>query len=318
MHIFRYILPAVLLLSIPLSARAQKQERITLSINRNETLPAKLERTQRTLEAESKGSRGLVSLGIGLASNVGTRALFQLIDKADARHSASWSVPEGRGYFYESPSFLGPMDPTGMHFSGITLLREEHDSESNMGTAMLVKLSLPEDRLDEYVTSRRFDLQIDTLMVDLSRVKARYTGKKVISIQISIGIRATWMDEKMDIHKNQELGVFNICLQNLKYVPEQPVVAYSAEQAKNLISGSCFFIPRSYSAFVYGSEYKDCWSAGEFEVTIQVTENAGNKKSKNAEYVRQYLENALPGAVQQLLTNEQLAGSMVVNVVKNY
>ena len=313
----KVFLSALLMLVLQL-AQAQKKEQIILSIDHNESLPAQLERTQRDLSAGSRGNRGLVSMGIGLAANIGTRTIFQLIDNANAKYVSSWSAPAGRDFFYEGPSFLGPLDPTGLHFSGITLVREEIDADGNTGAALFVRCSLPEDRLEEYVTSRRFDLKIDTLAIDLSRVKAKYTAKKTISIQIGITFKATWMDENLEIHKDQTLGMFNICLPALKYDPANPVVTFSADKAKPLISGSCFFIPRSYSAFVSGNEYRNCWSAGEFEVVLNVNESTAGKKNKNADYVRQYIEGALPGALQQVLSNEQVSGSSVSKIIKNY
>ena len=307
-----------LLLLATLISFAQQKEQITMSIDRNEALPDKLEKSQRALAIESKGSRGITSMGVGLMADLSTRALFQIIDKAKDKRVSEWKAPACRDCFYREPSFMGPLDPTGLHFHGITLHREVLGADGQPQTAILVRCSLPEDKLDEYLTSRRFGLQVDTLAIDLSKVKAKYTLKKNIAIQISIAISATWMDEKLEIHQNVPLGTFNICLPSLKYDPKHPVVTYNAEQARRLISGSCFFVPRSYSAFVSGSEYKNCWSAGEFEAAMTVHESTGKKSGQNATYIHDYLQKSLPAALQQMMTNENIVGESVVEIIKNY
>lgn len=314
----KYRIPLLLFLFCVQFAFAQKKEQIIVSIERDQSLPAMIDRSQRSLAIESEGGRGVVSLGVGMAANLGTRALFQLIDNGKNRHFAEWTAPAGKDFFYDGPSFLGPLDLSGLHFHGITLRREVMDADGHPENALLVSCSIPEDRLEQYVTSRRFELQVDTLAIDLSKVKARYTAKKKIDIQISIQIRATWMDQSLGIHQDQQLGCFNICLSNLKYQPAQPVITYSAEQARNLISGSCFFVPRSYGAYVGGGEYKNCWSAGEFEAILSVKEATGKKSGKNVEFVHDYLQKSLPTVIEQMATNEKLVGSSVVEIIKSY
>ncbi len=296
---------------------AQNKEQIIVSIDRNENLPEKMERTQREM-VRGSDSRGLVAMGLNLVTNLGTKALFQIIDKADERKAIEWTAPCSNDCFYRETSFLGPLDPTGLHFHGIRLERDEIGSDGSLQQAVYIKCSMPEEKLGDYITTRRFGLQIDTIAVDLSKVKAKYTRKKRISIQISIVIKASWMDDNMTIHKDQEMGQFNICLSSLKYDKNNPVVEYSAEEAKDLISGSCFFIPRSYGAIVSGDEYKQCWSKGEFEVYMIVKESTGGKTSETGKFIHDYFANELPSTLNKMATNEKLMGSSIVEIINNY
>ena len=161
-------------------------------------------------------------------------------------------------------------------------------------------------------------MQLDSLAIDLSKVKAEYTFKKRISIEIDIEIKATWIDDAMSVHKDQELGLFRISLPNMKYDKDNPIVTFGGDKAKKLLNGFCFFIPRSHGAFVNAGKYQECWSAGEFEVQMTVKESTSVPKKAGATYAYEYLQKVLPGSLSQITVNENIVGPGVVKIIKGY
>ena len=326
----RILLTVILTGCTLISLYAQKsEEKIMLQIKQDEMLSADISKCMDDI-AEMKnneGERGLLSTALDFVTNISTRALFSALDGIKESRIHEWKVPVAKDYFYNSLSFLGPYDPTGMHFSGIKMTKE---SIGDGGTDGLFHLecSMPDDSvsLRNFLASSRFTMIIDTLAIDLSKVNAKYTASRRISIDINIEFKATWMDSNLTVHQDQNMGMFRISLPGMKYDPADPVKTFNAEEASRLISGSCFFIPRSYAAYVetvfenntLKQEYRHYWSPGEFEVCITIRESTARKKGKHADYAYEYLQKALPGSLQNIATNENIVGSGVVNIIRKY
>lgn len=262
--------------------------------------------------------RGLVSTAIDFAANLASRAIFSAFDNISSKRKVEWKTPAVKDYFYDSPSALGALDPTGMRFSGILMSRDMIAADTS--SVFHLECSVPSDNQSviNYITNSRFEMQLDSLAIDLSKVKAEYTFKKRISIEIDIEIKATWIDDAMSVHKDQELGLFRISLPNMKYDKDNPIVTFGGDKAKKLLNGFCFFIPRSHGAFVNAGKYQECWSAGEFEVQMTVKESTSVPKKAGATYAYEYLQKVLPGSLSQITVNENIVGPGVVKIIKGY
>ena len=176
---------------------------------------------------------------------------------------------------------------------------------------------------DIYYNNDRKYLAVDGGMFDNPRYalyQAKYTAKKKISFEISITMTSTWLDENLAIHENQKLGEFRICLPDIKFDKNNPKVTYGKKDSNNLLSGFCFFIPRSYGAYVNGQQYKECWGKGEFDITINVVESTGRsgKRNSTAEFALEYLQSEFPSAIQGLATNDNIMGAKTVKIITSY
>lgn len=324
-HLF--VILAALFCSI---AGLHAQEKVMLQIKQNEMLSYDISQRMADISElkNAEEQRGLLNTALDFVTNLSSRALFSALDGIKESRIHEWRVPVAKDFFYNSISFLGPYDPTGMQFSGIKVTKESIRSGGSNGLFHL-ECSMPTDSmsLSNFLASSRFTLKIDTLAIDLSKVKARYTRKNRISIDVDICFKATWMDSDLETHKDQEMGSFRISLPDLAYDPKNPIKTFNGETAANLISGSCFFIPRSYAAYVENvitedaieQKYRHYWSPGEFEVSITVKEStAGRKRGEHAAYAYEYLQKALPGSLQNIATNENIVGPGVVNIIKQY
>lgn len=296
------------------------QERIELSILQEPYMAVLINETQQRMEDEriDSDTRGLLGTAIDFTANFATRALTTLIDNAQKKRIVEWTAPTTRDYFYNDVSYLGPLDPTGMQFSGFTMKRVL--TGENQDTVMYLKCSVPQDRIQDFISNSRFTLEIDSLSIDLSKVRAKYTAKKNISIEITITVVSTWIDQNLSIHKDQQLGEFRICANNLTYDKNDPIITYSQKDAKNMIAGFCFFIPRSYSAYTSGQEYRECWGRGEFDINVSVKESTARKASRGpgAQFVIDYIQTALPGTLTDITLNQEIVGSEMVKIISNY
>ena len=308
---------SIIVLCTVLSAPAWGQhEQVHLNILRSEEMPLLLERSQRDL-AQENSSRGLLTMGIDIAAQFGSRALTEAFTKAKGKYSSEWKAPVCRDQFYNAPSTYGALDPSGLQFSGLSLSRDVAGQDGQMAEALFLSCSLPKDRLTEFITNHRFTLNLDSLSTDLSKIHAKYKSDKRVSLEINIVFKATWMDQNMDIHGNQELGAFRILLPGLTYDPKNPVYSIGGDKADNKISGYSFFIPRSYSAYKSGDKYVECWGTGEFDIEVSVKEVTG-KTGAFTDYLYDSLSKSLPAAISSIATNKQIVGASVAEVIKTY
>ncbi len=309
----RFLFLALLPLLTALPALAQ-HEQVYVNILRSREMPLLLERSQRELAQEN---RGLLTIGIDIAAQAGTRALTKGFTKLKDRYSSEWTAPVCRDHFYSAPSMSGPLDPSGMQFSGVSLSRDMVDADGSASQALFLSCSLPKDQLTDFITNHRFTLQLDSLSLDLSRIHAKYKADKRVSLEINIVFKATWMDENLTIHSNQELGAFRIALSGLKYDKSAPLYSVGGESAKDLISGYSFFVPRSYSAYKNGDKYVPCWGTGEFDIEVTVKEVTG-KVSAFTDYLYDSISKNLPAAITSVATNKEIVGASVAEVIKTY
>lgn len=311
----RFFLPIAICLTVCLPLWGQ-QEKVHVNILRSEEMPLLLERSQRDLANDAE-SRGLLTMGIDVVAQFGSKALTEAFTKAKNQYSSEWKAPVCRDHFYNAPSMYGALDPSGLQFSGLSMSRDVTDSDGNVSQAMFLSCSLPKDNLTDFITNHRFTLKLDSLSIDLSKIHAKYKKDKRVSVEINIIFKSTWMDENLIIHSNQELGAFRIILSGLQYQKDSPVYTIGRQDGENRISGYSFFVPRSYSAFKNGDKYIPCWGTGEFEIEVSVKEVTG-KTSAFTDYLYDSLSKNLPSAISSVATNKQIIGAGVAEIIKTY
>ena len=313
------IVPFTILLFFSIFSHAQTtrpQETISLQIKNSPEIGLVVGESSAMLSASA--NRGILSTAIDFAANFATRAIFSAFENIQKVRTAEWKTPAVKDYFYDAPSTLGALDPTGMKFAGILMSREMIGADTS--SVFHLECSVPSDHksMTDFITNSRFTMTLDSLAIDLSKVKAKYTRKKRISIEIDIALKATWVDNGMNVHKDQELGLFRISIPNMKYNEKSPIVTFGGEKAKAMLAGFSFFAPRSYGAFISNGKYQECWSAGEFEVQMTVKESTATPKKAGAAYAYEYLQKALPGSISQMSVNENIVGPGVMKIIKGY
>lgn len=293
------------------------KEEIKLEIKRDLDLPEVVNRYQQRIAInQSEDNRGAISSLIGVSASLATQAIVSMIEKSQKQRSSEWSSPITRDYFYASPSFFGPMDPTGMQFQGFKLSRTATSRETGETSKnFYLECSIDESKIEDFLLNSRFSLKLDTLYIDMSSIKAKYTKSKRAQVNIEISIMSTWMDQNLSLHKNEILGVFNISLGNIKYDKESPIVSFGKGN-EDMITGACFFVPRSYGAYLNGGEYKPCWGKGEFDVKVSIKEVTKNKPTGKTAI--EYVSKGLPEIIKSISTNKVIVGAEASTIIQTY
>ena len=183
--------------------------------------------------------------------------------------------------FYKQTSFDGAMDPKGMRFDGIGCLRKE-----NKDTVFYISCHIDRSKINRIINHSKFELVLDTLIISPTHsnlpnssldIPFSFEERKNFTLSMNIKLLSSWMNEIVQLQKNQELGEFSInipvdqsVLDNkgyLRYVRNaNDVPAYK-------VLGESFIVPRSYMGYRDENDnYKNSWGTGEYKLDITLKE----------------------------------------------
>ena len=183
--------------------------------------------------------------------------------------------------FYKQTSFDGAMDPKGMRFDGIGCLRKE-----NKDTVFYISCHIDRSKINRIINHSKFELVLDTLIISPTHsnlpnssldIPFSFEERKNFTLSMDIKLLSSWMNEIVQLQKNQELGEFSInipvdqsVLDNkgyLRYVRNaNDVPAYK-------VLGESFIVPRSYMGYRDENDnYKNSWGTGEYKLDITLKE----------------------------------------------
>ena len=199
--------------------------------------------------------------------------------------------------FYDSPSFDGAMDPKGMRFDGIGCLRKEGND-----TMFYISCHIDRDKLHRIINHSKFELVVDTLILSPTHsnlpntqlsIPYSFEERKDYTLSMDITISSSWMNEIVQLQKNQELGSFHI------NVPVDPqvldskgflhYVRHGDEAPRYRVMGECFIVPRSYMGFRDERDnFKDCWGTGEYKLAVTIKESCEVTEQYRANWKNDY------------------------------
>lgn len=217
--------------------------------------------------------------------------------------------------FYRKTSKIGAMDPEGMMFDGLGcrqyITYKDEDGTSKRILVFEIACSLDDSqrgkqrilhhgKFEIKVDSIRFnpylcDLPNDSLSVaqvyDALRIPFDFERRKNLTFRLNAIITSSWMNEAIEIFKDQPLGQFQVEFT----IPDSTVLdpegkwrgyyTYNASSVadrenpkKNVrTSGECFIVPRSF----IGNYAEDdtptpvttpLWGTGQYRVDMNITE----------------------------------------------
>ena len=184
--------------------------------------------------------------------------------------------------FYDEPSFDGAMDPKGMRFDGIGCLRTEGND-----TMFYISCHIDRSKLHRIINHSKFELVIDTLILSPTHsnlpntqlsIPYSFEERKNYTLNMDITISSSWMNEIVQLQKNQELGSFHITIPVDQQVLDDKgflrYVRHGDEAPKYRVMGECFIVPRSYMGFRDERDnFKDCWGTGEYKLSVVINES---------------------------------------------
>ena len=230
------------------------------------------------------------------------RGKWQNAINKENRFTKEIKMPSEIHHFYKDVSNIGPMDPTGMVFDGFSC-SQVIDVEGQTQTVFKVVCRVREDaegiqmmasdsRFQVYVDEVEFnpylcDIPNDSLSNVDYRIPFDFQKRKDLNLKIRATVTSTWMNQILQITRDQVLGTFNIDVSiDPEYVVTDStgasVFRYKYEPgnpANKLVrvNGDSFVVPRSYVA---SKADGDIWGMGQYRVDVVVTESC----SINREY----------------------------------
>ena len=199
--------------------------------------------------------------------------------------------------FYDDTSFDGAMDPKGMRFDGIGCLRTV-----GQDTMFYISCHIDRSKLYRIINHSKFELVLDTLIVSPEHsnlpntrlaIPYNFKDRKNFTLAMDISIISSWMNEIVQLQKNQELGRFNINIPVDESMLDSKgffhYVRHDDEAPRYKVMGECFIVPRSYMGFRDERDnFKDCWGTGEYKLSINIKETCDVTDEYKARWKEDY------------------------------
>lgn len=224
---------------------------------------------------------GVNAIGSLLTRNARLKEEWEETVKAENIYKTKISTVSEINDFYKEASFEGAMDPKGMRFDGIGCLRLEDND-----TVFYLSCHIDRSKIDRIVKHSNFELVLDTLIVSPTHsnlpntyldLPYSFAERDNFTLSMNIKLISSWMNEIVQLQKNQELGAFVL---NVPVDPEEldekgflRYVRNRDEEPVYKIVGESFIVPRSYMGYRDKDDnYKNIWGTGEYKLEIELKE----------------------------------------------
>ena len=224
---------------------------------------------------------GVNAIGSLLTRNARLKEEWEETVKAENIYKTKISTVSEINDFYKEASFEGAMDPKGMRFDGIGCLRLEDND-----TVFYLSCHIDRSKIDRIVKHSKFELVLDTLIVSPTHsnlpntyldLPYSFAERDNFTLSMNIKLISSWMNEIVQLQKNQELGAFVL---NVPVDPEEldekgflKYVRNRDEEPVYKIVGESFIVPRSYMGYRDKDDnYKNIWGTGEYKLEIELKE----------------------------------------------
>ena len=184
--------------------------------------------------------------------------------------------------FYSTTSLTSPLDPTGMRFNGIGVVRKSGDD-----TLFYISMHIDRSKINRIIDHSKFELVLDTLIISPTHSNLpnssfdtvfSWEDRNNYSMNIHITITSSWMNDLTQIFRDEQLGEFRINIPVrmgdldsngfLRYVRAEN------EEPKYTVVGSSFVVPRSYSGYLDArGDAHPAWGTGEYQVALELKES---------------------------------------------
>lgn len=261
------------------------------------------------LEASLNAAKGIGAGYVTSAVNFGVQSIASLITRQQ-RLKQEWEqtvnaenvfttqihTVSGLKDFYSTTSFASPMDPTGMKFNGIGVVRKKGDD-----TLFYTSMHIDRSKINRIVEHSKFDLVLDTLIIspihsNLPNSKFdtvfRWEDRQNYALNLHLVITSSWMNEITQIFRDEQLGEFTINIpikkEDLDSNGFLRYVRHGKDAPKYIIVGNSFVVPRSYSGYLDAEGVAHpVWGTGEYQIAIDIKETC----SLTADYRKHWKQN---------------------------
>lgn len=241
------------------------------------------------LDNQSQGSsRGLMEDIVGKGISLAADGVKKLIDLDKKKYTAEYKDGANELYFYNNISVRGPLDPEGIVFNGLTLMRSvEKNKQVTSDTAVYAFFELDKDDPFQMINNSIFRLRLKELKVNYAKAKIpdvkwylpwTWFNKKeqTINIDVEIKINATWYSDNGTFYQNIPIGLFNLNVRNLP-MDREAQQKFLNDPKKGIIGkriqGYSLLVPRSASFIkTNNNELTSSYGQGLYNIEVNVKE----------------------------------------------
>ncbi len=275
------------------SKYSYKNKNATLNvavIERRDVLQLGMQQPQEALAFNKQ--RGIIAPFFGKSVNFATQLIKKAIDNEQKKYIYQQLSGATDLFFYETISELGSLDPTGMQFAGLKIVRTFKTKNGNIDTAYIIELEVDTSDIKSILNNDFFHIKI-------KRADIRYAGAKVpgaawyfpwtyiqhkkkddkLNMDMEITFTSSSINENGEMKTSTEVGKFYLFLRDIPLDPKSADYnCYRAGLVGESLIGKCFLIPRSAGSYMqdYGI-MKKCFSSGNYDVNVKVTESGTDK-----------------------------------------
>lgn len=246
------------------------------------------------LNAGKESMKGIASGYVTSFIDLGVNAIGSLVTR-NSRLKEEWeetvksenvyqtqiSTVSEMNDFYKETSFDGAMDPKGMRFDGIGCMRKEGND-----TVFYISCHIDRSKINRIINHSKFELVLDTLIISPAHsnlpntpldIPFSFEERKNFTLSMNIKLTSSWMNEIVQLQKNQELGEFSINIpvdqSLLDYKGFLRYVRNTGETPAYRVVGESFIVPRSFMGYRDENDnYKNNWGTGEYKLSIELRE----------------------------------------------
>lgn len=224
---------------------------------------------------------GVNAIGALLTRNSRLKEEWEETVKQENVYQTQISTVSEVNDFYKQTSFDSAMDPKGMRFDGIGCLRKE-----NKDTVFYISCHIDRSKINRIINHSKFELVLDTLIISPTHsnlpnssldIPFSFEERKNFTLSMNIKLLSSWMNEIVQLQKNQELGEFSINIPVDQSVLDNKGYLHYVRNANDApaykVLGESFIVPRSYMGYRDENDnYKNSWGTGEYKLDITLKE----------------------------------------------
>ena len=224
---------------------------------------------------------GVNAIGSLLTHNARMKKQWEETVKAENVWQTQISTVSEINDFYKESSFDGAMDPKGMCFDGIGCLRTIDND-----TVFYISCHIDRSKIHRIINHSKFELILDTLIISPTHsnlpntqldIPYSFEERQNFTLFMNIKLTSSWMNEIVQLQKNQELGSFSISIPVDQSILDSKgflrYVRKHDEPSKYKVVGESFIVPRSYMGYRDADDnFKNSWGTGEYKLSIELRE----------------------------------------------
>lgn len=224
---------------------------------------------------------GVNAIGALLTRNTRMKQEWEETVKAENVWQTQISTVSEINDFYKETSFDGAMDPKGMRFDGIGCLRKV-----DKDTVFYISCHIDRSKIHRIINHSKFELVLDTLIISPTHsnlpntyldIPYSFEERQNFTLSMNIKLTSSWMNEIVQLQKNQELGEFSINIPVDQSILDSKgflhYVRQRNDQPRYKVVGESFIVPRSYMGYRDADDnFKNSWGTGEYKLSIELRE----------------------------------------------